>query len=94
MTKYIYNHAKNVKLLNERGGIGFEEIIQSIADGNLLDIKLHHNQEQYKGQKILYVQMITQVYAVLYIKGDKDAMFLNTLLPSRKAKKEFLKDKK
>ncbi|KJV94112.1 hypothetical protein RPATATE_0748 [Rickettsia parkeri str. Tate's Hell] len=42
MTKYRYNHEKNVKLLNERG-IGFEEIIQSIADGNLLDIKLHHN---------------------------------------------------
>lgn len=52
MTKYRDNHAKNVKLLNERGGIGFEEIIQSIADGNLLDIKLHHNQEQYKGQKM------------------------------------------
>ncbi|WP_041472521.1 hypothetical protein [Rickettsia rickettsii] len=94
MTKYRYNHAKNVKLLNERGGIGFEEIIQSIADGNLLDITLHHNQEQYKGQKILYVQMIAQVYAVLYIKGYKDAIFLNTLFPSRKAKKEFLKDKK
>ncbi|ACP53638.1 Unknown [Rickettsia africae ESF-5] len=64
MTKYRYNHEQNVKLLNERG-IGFEEIIQSIVDGNLLDIKLHHNQEQYKGQKILYVQMIAQVYAVL-----------------------------
>lgn len=38
--------------------------------------------------------MIAQVYAVLYIKGDKDAIFLNTLFPSRKAKKEFLKDKK
>ncbi|EAA26420.1 hypothetical protein rsib_orf1273 [Rickettsia sibirica 246] len=33
--------------MNERG-IGFEEIIQSIADSNLLDIKLHHNQEKYK----------------------------------------------
>ncbi|AJQ51965.1 MAG: hypothetical protein AB8U88_04515 [Rickettsia conorii subsp. raoultii] len=93
MTKYRYNHEKNIKLLHERG-IGFEEIIQSIADGNLLDIKLHHNQEKYKGQKILYVRMIAQVYAVLYIKGDKDAIFLNTLFPSRKAKKEFLGNKK
>ncbi|WP_045800377.1 hypothetical protein [Rickettsia amblyommatis] len=92
MTKYIYNHEKNVKLLHERG-IGFEKIIQPIADGNLLDIKLHHNQEQYK-EKILYVRMIAQVYAVLYIKGNKDAIFLNTLFPSRKAKKEFLKNKK
>ncbi|AFC69875.1 hypothetical protein MCE_05030 [Rickettsia amblyommatis str. GAT-30V] len=52
--------------MHERG-IGFEEIIQPIADGNLLDIKLHHNQEQYK-EKILYVRMIAQVYAVLLYK--------------------------
>ncbi|KJW02942.1 hypothetical protein REIP_0960 [Rickettsia endosymbiont of Ixodes pacificus] len=88
MIKFRYNHEKNAKLLHERN-IGFEEIIQSIADGNSLYIKLHHNQEKYKGQKILYVRMIEQVYAVLYIKGDKDAIFLNTLFPSRKAKKEF-----
>jgi uncharacterized DUF497 family protein len=32
-----YNHEKNADLLKSRG-IGFEEIIQSIADGNLLEL--------------------------------------------------------
>ncbi|MFV9890078.1 hypothetical protein [Rickettsia conorii] len=93
MTKYRYNHGKNIKLLHERG-IGFEEIIQSIADGNLLDIKLHHNQEKYKSKKNLNVRMIEQVISVHYKKRYKKDIFLNTLFPSRKAKKEFLGNKK
>ncbi|MEY4463079.1 MAG: hypothetical protein RLZZ81_50 [Pseudomonadota bacterium] len=93
MIKFRYNHEKNAKLLHERG-IGFEEIVQSIEDGNLLDIKLHYNHEKYKGQKILYVRMIEQVYAVPFVEEDEDTIFLKTLFPSRKAKKEFLKDKK
>ncbi|BBJ31838.1 hypothetical protein RAS_09470 [Rickettsia asiatica] len=90
MIKFRYNHEKNAKLLFERN-IGFEEIIQSIADGNLLAIKLHHNQEKYKGQKILYVRMIDQVYAVPCVEEDENTVFLKTLFLSRKAKKEFLK---
>lgn len=93
MIKFRYNHEKNAKLLLERN-IGFEEIIQSINDGNLLDIKLHPNQVKYKGQQILYVKIIDQVYAVPFVEEDENTVFLKTLFPSRKAKKEFLKDKK
>ncbi|GAA5252366.1 hypothetical protein KNCP2_06540 [Candidatus Rickettsia kedanie] len=57
MIKFRYNHDKNSKLLHERG-VSFEEIVQSIEDGNLLDIKLHHNHRKHAGQKILYVRMI------------------------------------
>ncbi|MCC8467236.1 MAG: hypothetical protein LN589_00485 [Rickettsia endosymbiont of Eriopis connexa] len=93
MIKFRYNYEKNSKLLHERG-IGFEEIVQSIEDGNLLDIKSHHNHEKYKGHKILYVRMIDQVYAVSFVEEDEDTVFLKTLFPSRKGKKEFLKNKK
>ncbi|HJD55589.1 MAG TPA: hypothetical protein LFW21_02895 [Rickettsia endosymbiont of Pyrocoelia pectoralis] len=92
MIKFRYNHEKNAKLLLERN-IGFEEIIQSINDGNLLDIKLHPNQVKYKGQQIFYVKIIDQVYAVPFVEEDEDTVFLKTLFPSRKAKKEFLKNK-
>ena len=93
MIKFRYNYEKNAKLLYERG-IGFEEIVQSIEDGNLLDIKSHYNDKKYKGQKILYVRMIDQVYAVPFVEEDEDTVFLKTLFPSRKAKKELLKNKK
>lgn len=89
MIKFRYNHEKNSKLLLERG-IGFEEIIQSIADGNLLDITKHYNQEHYPNQQILYVRVIDEVYAVPYIKENEETIFLKTLFPSRKARKRFL----
>ena len=89
MIKFRYNYEKNAKLLLERG-IGFEEIIQAIADGNLLDIRKHHNQSEYPSQNILYVRIISEVYAVPYIKEDKETIFLKTLFPSRKARKKFL----
>ncbi|HJD65412.1 MAG TPA: hypothetical protein LFW10_04725 [Rickettsia endosymbiont of Diachasma alloeum] len=89
MPKFRYNHEKNAKLLLERN-IGFDEIIQSINDGNLLGIRLHYNQAKYKGQKIFYVRITDQVYVVPYEKEDDGTIFLKTLYPSRKAKKEFL----
>jgi uncharacterized DUF497 family protein len=54
---FSFNREKNAKLLSERG-IGFEEIIQAIHDGNLLDIAEHPNKEFYPHQKILYVRII------------------------------------
>ncbi|XVN41334.1 MAG: hypothetical protein RCO49_01780 [Rickettsia endosymbiont of Argas persicus] len=91
MIKFRYNYEKNAKLLHDRS-IGFEEIIQSINDGNLLGVRLHHDQTKYKGQKILYVRIIDQVYAVPYVEEDENTIFLKTLFPSKKAKKEFLKN--
>lgn len=89
MFKFKYNHQKNAKLLLERN-IGFEEIIQSIADGNLLDITKHNNQARYPGQKILYVRVVTEVYAVPYTEEDEETILLKTLFPSSKARKFFL----
>ena len=44
----------------------------------------------YPSQNILYVRIISEVYAVPYIKEDKETIFLKTLFPSRKARKKFL----
>ncbi|WP_341763531.1 hypothetical protein [Candidatus Tisiphia endosymbiont of Beris chalybata] len=89
MIKFRYNYEKNSKLLLKRG-IGFEEIIQAIADGNLLDITKHPNHEQYPNQNILYVRIVSEVYAVPYITEDEETIFLKTLFPSRKAREKFL----
>lgn len=87
---FKYNHEKNAQLLKSRG-IGFEEIIQSIAEGNLLEIRKHHNPIKYPNQEILYVRILEEVYSIPYIKESNDTIFLKTLFPSRKARKEFLK---
>ena len=74
----------------EARGIGFEEIIQAISEGNILDIRKHPNELKYPDQKILYVRVLEEVYAVPFIKEEKDCVFLKTLFPTRKARKEFL----
>ena len=85
---FRYNYEKNSQLLKTRG-IGFEEIIQAISEGNILDIRKHHNETKYPNQKILYVRILKEVYAVPYIE-EKDSIFFKTLFPSRKARKIFL----
>lgn len=87
--QFRYNHEKNAELLKSRG-IGFEEIIQSIADGNLLEIKKHHNQQKYPNQAILYVRILQEVYAIPYVQESSKSVFLKTLFPSRKARKKLL----
>jgi len=87
MLQFKYNQDKNNKLLSERG-IGFEEIIQAIDNGNLLAITDHYN-KKYKNQKILYVRMLDQVYVVPFVQENDNTIFLKTLFPSRKARKLF-----
>jgi hypothetical protein len=87
--QFRYNHEKNAKLLAERS-IGFEEIIQAIADGNILDIRMRHKQDKYPNQHILYVRILDEVYAVPYVTEENNVIFLKTLFPSRKARKAFL----
>ena len=85
---FKYNYEKNSQLLETRE-IGFEEIIQAIFEGNILDIRKHPNELKYPDQKILYVRILEEVYAVPFME-EKDCFFLKTLFPTRKARKEFL----
>ena len=80
---FRYNYEKNSQLLKIRG-VGFEEIIQAISDGNILDIRKHPN------QNIFYVRLLEEVYAIPFIEEKNDCIFLKTLFPTRKARKEFL----
>lgn len=87
--KFSYCFKKNSQLLAERG-LGFEEIIEEIHNGNLITIKPHHNQANYPGQKIMYVRCLQHIYLVPYVTQPDGTLFLKTLFPSRKATKEYL----
>ena len=86
---FRYNPEKNAQLLSERG-IGFEEIIQAIVDGNILQISPHYNIEKYPNQKIIYVRIVQEVFVVPCVQEKEGHFFLKTLFPSRKAKKLLL----
>jgi uncharacterized DUF497 family protein len=86
--KYFdWEDAKNAKLRTERG-IGFEEIVFHIERGDLLDILEHPNPERYAGQRILVVRREDYVYLVPFVE-DEQTVFLKTIIPSRKATKEY-----
>ena len=89
--KFRYNQDKNAKLLLERG-VGFEEMIEEIANGNLVKITAHHNQQLYPNQQLLHVRCLDKIYLMPYVIEDNGTIFLKTLYPSRKATKAELLD--
>ena len=87
--KYFdWDDAKNAKLRAERG-IGFEDIVFHIERGDLLDILEHPNTDRYAGQRIIVVRREDYVYLVPFVE-DEDTVFLKTIIPSRKATKQYL----
>lgn len=87
--KFNYCPEKNAKLILERG-LGFEEMIEEISNGNIIKISKHHNQTLYPNQKILFVKCLNMVYIVPYVIEEDGTIFLKTLYPSRKATKDLL----
>ena len=60
-----------------------------IGQGHVLDILEHPNQQRYGGQRIFVVQHDDYVYLVPFIEDDK-LIALKTIIPSRKATKQYL----
>ena len=88
MKYFDWDDAKNAKLRAERG-IGFEDIVFHIERGDLLDILEHPNPERYAGQRIFVVRREDYVYLVPFVE-DEHTVFLKTIIPSRKATKQYL----
>ena len=59
------------------------------ADG-LLDELRHPNTEKYPNQSVLVVAFDGDVYLVPYV-GEPDHYFLKTVIPSRKATRDYLR---
>jgi hypothetical protein len=83
-----WNKSKNDFLRSERG-VSFEEVEMAIEQGNLLDIVAHPNRTKYPNQKIFVVRLLDYVYLVPFVE-DQSSFFLKTIIPSRKATKQYL----
>ncbi len=90
MKSFRWSPDKDEALKAERG-ISFETMVVAIAAGGLLDILAHANQERYPHQRVLVVAADEYVYLVPFVEED-DYLFLKTIIPSRKATRNYLQE--
>ena len=88
MKYFAWDDAKNAKLKADRG-IGFEDVVYHIERGDLLDTVAHQNPSRYAGQRMFVVRRDDYVYLVPFVEAEY-TMFLKTIIPSRKATKQYL----
>ena len=88
MNYYKWNKEKNEQLKIERG-MSFEQIAMHIERGDVLDIVDHPNQKKYPNQQLLVVEINNYAYLVPFIE-DENNKFLKTIIPSRKATRDYL----
>ena len=89
MKHFRWNHQKNTELKIERD-ITFEQMVLAIEADGLLDLVQHPNIDKYPNQLIFVVAYEGYVYLVPFVE-ESEYYFLKTIIPSRKAKRDYLK---
>jgi uncharacterized DUF497 family protein len=92
MDYYKWDSRKNELLKAERG-ISFEQIVLHIERGDVLAVVEHPNKERYPNQQLIVVAINDYVYLVPFV-DSPEGRFLKTIIPSRKATRDYLKEKK
>ena len=87
-----WNPTKNQQLISERG-ISFEDVVFYLQQGELLDDIEHPNEEKFSHQRVFVLNIDDYVYLVPYVENRKE-IFLKTVIPSRKATKQYLGEDK
>ena len=85
---FNWNEDKNQRLVEQRG-ISFERIVSAIEQGGLVDVLEHPNQERYRGEMIYVVDIEQYLYLVPFVTGADGTRFLKTIIPSRKATRDY-----
>lgn len=89
MKPFRWSSGKNEELRTERG-LTFEAVVVAIESGGLLDILSHPNPKKYPRQRVLVVELDRYVHLVPFVK-EREHFFLKTIIPSRKATRDYLK---
>lgn len=88
MKTFRWSRAKNEKLKTERG-ITFEEVLMAIEGQGLLDVLEHSNRAKYPKQRVMVIAVAGYAYLVPFVE-ESDCYFLKTVIPSRKATRDYL----
>ena len=86
-----WNPTKNQQLIAERG-VSFEDVVFYLQQGGLLDDIVHPNGDKYPDQRVFVINIDSYVHLVPYVENRKE-IFLKTVIPSRKATKQYLGEK-
>ena len=89
MKPFRWGPEKNEQLQHDRG-ISFEQMVVAVEAGGLLDILAHPNPAKYPNQRVLVVASEGYAYLVPFVE-QADHYFLKTVIPSRKATRDYLK---
>ena len=88
MRHFSWSPEKNDWLKRERG-VSFEDVVFHVQAGDEVDLFEHPNQVRYPGQKIMVVLIEGYAYLVPFVEAG-DEIFLKTIIPSRKATRQYL----
>ena len=85
---FDWNLEKNRQLTEQRG-VSFVRVISAIEQGGLVDVVEHHNQARYPGQMIYVLDIEGYLHLVPFVTGTDGTKFLKTIIPSRKATRDY-----
>lgn len=88
MKPFRWSAEKN-ELLKLSRGVSFESIVVAVESDGLLDIVEHPNLTKYPNQRVLVVSFDGYVYLAPFVE-EADCFFLKTVIPSRKATRDYL----
>jgi hypothetical protein len=89
MKPFRWSHDKNEWLKTERR-ISFEEIVVAMEAEGPRDVLRHANPDRYPRQRVFVVVIAGYVYLVPFVE-EPEYYFLKTVVPSRKATRDYLK---
>jgi uncharacterized DUF497 family protein len=81
----LRDETKNAKLLKERG-VSFEDVVERIVAGGVLDILEHHTR---RNQKIFVMTLKGRIHAVPFLSDEDGNIILKTIYPSRKLERRY-----
>jgi hypothetical protein len=88
MSAFDWNDEKNESLEKARG-ICSEDVVIHVQNGCVIEVIKHPNKDRYPNQNMMVLDVEGYIYLVPYVKS-KGIRFLKTIIPSRKATKEYL----
>ena len=85
---FDWSMEKNQRLIEQRG-ISFESVVSAIEQGGLMDVLEHPDQDRCPGQLIYVVEIDEYIHLVPFVTQTDGTRFLKTIIPSRKATRDY-----